>query len=155
MTEARSALKLHALDREGLAVISAHFQDACVKREEMTYIAGQKRFVLGALRFDWVAAESGVEERVGSVLRFDRVLRVSHLGLQDRKPGEVLNLLGMTFEKTEAPSGMVFLAFADGAIVRLDVECLEVDLRDVGPRAPACECAGHTLTRAELNESTE
>ena len=31
---------------------------------------------------------------------------------------------------------MVFLAFADGAVVRLEVECLEAELRDVGPRAP-------------------
>lgn len=153
MSETANPLKLHALDREGLNVVSAHFQDACVKREDMTYLAQQKRFVVGALRYDWAASKAGVEERVGSVLRFDRVLRVAHLGMQDRKPGEVLNLLGMTFEEIESPSGMVFLAFADGAIVRLDVECLEVDLRDVGPRAPACECVGHALTRADANES--
>ena len=153
MSETASALKLYALDREGLSVVSAHFQDACVKREEMSYIPRQKRFVLGALRYDWAAAKSGLEERVGSVLRFDRVLHVSHLGLDHRKPGDVLNLLGITFKRTEDPSGWVFLAFADGAIVRLDVECLEVELCDVGPRAPACECAGHALTRAETNES--
>jgi len=145
------ALKLYALDREGLAVVSAHAQDACVKRADMTYLPKLKRFVLGGMRYDWAGAKHGREERVGSVLRFDRVLRVSHLGMREHTSDEALNLLGLTFEKTDAPSGMVFLAFADGAIVRLDVECLEVELCDVGPRARACDCAGHKLTRAETD----
>jgi len=147
MPMSASELKLYALEREGLSVLSAHIQDACVRRADMTWLPKQNRFVLGALRYDLIGAEHGVDERLGSVLRFDRVLRVSHLGLEG---GEgVLNLLAVTFEKTEAPSGMVFLAFADGALVRLEVECLEVELRDVGPRTAACECAGHALTRAE------
>ncbi len=47
---------------------------------------------------------------------------------------------------------MVFLTFADGAIVRLEVECLEAELRDVGPRQPACDCPGHALTSAEADD---
>jgi hypothetical protein len=144
---AATTLKLHALDREGLAVLSAHMQDACVRREDVQWLPGQNRFVLGALRYDWIGAKHGLDERVGSVLRFDRVLRVSHIGLPE--PEKVLNLLGVTFEKTDAPSGMVFLAFGDGALVRLEVECLEAELRDVGPRRQACDCIGHTLTIAE------
>ena len=60
-------LKLYALDREGLSVISAHAQDACVRREDMTYLPGQRRFVLGALRYDWIGAKHGIDERVGTV----------------------------------------------------------------------------------------
>jgi hypothetical protein len=147
---ALDGLKLYALDREGLAVISAHTQDTCVKRADMTYQPKQKRFALAGMRYDWAGAEVGIEERVGSVLRFDRVLRVSHVGFKEHEqPDEILSMLGITFEKTEPPSGIVFLAFADGAIVRLEVECLEVELNDVGPRAEACACAGHRLTRAE------
>ncbi len=138
-------LKLHALDREGLDVISAHAQDACVRRQDMIYLPAQNRFVLGALRYDWIGAKHGLDERVEAVLRFDRVLKVSHLGLQG---DGVRNLLGVTFEKTDSPSGMVFLNFGDGTLVRLDVECLEAELRDVGPRRQACDCEGHTLTIA-------
>ena len=144
-----ASLKLYALDREGLQVISAHMQDVCVRRGDMTFLPKHKRFALSGMRYDWAGAEHGVEERVGAVLCFDRVLKVAHLGLNDHQPDDVMNLLGVTFEKTDAPSGMVFLAFADGAIVRLEVECLEVELQDVGPRASACDCAGHALTRAE------
>ena len=142
-------LKLIALDREGLQVISAHLQDVCIKRSDMAYLPKQNRFALSGMRYDWAGAKHGAEERVGAVLCFDRVTKVSHLGLSGRAPDDTINLLGVTFEKTEPPSGMVFLSFADGAIIRLDVECLEVELRDVGPRVQACDCAGHILTRAE------
>src|SRR5580704_10570250 len=136
MSSAPVNLKLHALEREGLEVISAHIQDACVRREDMTYLPKQNRFVLGALRYDWIGAKHALDERVGAVLRFDRVLKVAHLGLEG-ETGAVRNLLGVIFEKTEEPSGLVFLTFGDGAMVRLEVECLEAELRDVGPRKAA------------------
>ena len=139
-------LKLIALDREDLEVISAHAQDACVRRDDMTYLPAQKRFVLGALRYDWIGAKHALDERVGTVLRFDRVLKVTHLGLDGEAP--VRNLLAITFHETEEPSGLVFLNFGDGAVVRLEVECLEAELADIGPRRAACDCEGHTLTIA-------
>jgi hypothetical protein len=148
MSLAPNLLKLVALDREGLGVISAHAQDSCLRRADMTWQPKQKRFLLSAMRFDWAGVKEGRDERIGSVLRFDRVLKVSHLGLDDRDESQVLNLLAVTFEKTDPPAGMVLLAFADGAIVRLEVECLEAELRDVGPRRPAQECPGHALTSA-------
>jgi Protein of unknown function (DUF2948) len=140
------ALKLVALDREGLGVISAHIQDTCVKRVDMTWLPRQRRFLVAGMRYDWVGAKTGPEERVSSVLRFDRVLRVSHLGLTEIDSDATLNLLGMTFEKTEPPAGIIILAFADGALVRLDVECVEVELRDLAHRVPAQACPGHALT---------
>jgi hypothetical protein len=141
-------LKLLALDREGLKVISAHVQNTCVKRSGMAWLPKQRRFVLGGMRYDWVGAKTGPAERVSSVLRFDRVLRVSHLGLSDKDKDAPLNLLAVRFEKTDPPAGMIILAFADGALVRLDVECVEAELRDLGDRVPAEACPGHALTGA-------
>jgi hypothetical protein len=43
---------------------------------------------------------------------------------------------------------MIVLAFADGALVRLDVECVEVELHDMEHRAPAESCEGHALSDA-------
>jgi hypothetical protein len=140
------ALKLIALDREGLGVISAHIQDTCVKRVDMTWLPRQRRFLVAGMRYDWVGAKTGPEERVSSVLRFDRVLKVSHLGLTETSSDATLNLLAVTFEKTDPPAGIIILAFADGALVRLDVECVEVELRDMGDRVPAQACPGHALT---------
>src|SRR6185437_10470496 len=138
MAGAAQSLKLIALDREGLGVISAHIQNTCVKRVEMTWLPQQRRFLVAGMRYDWVGAKTGPEERVSSLLRFDRVLKVSHLGLNEKDP--VLNLLAVTFEKTDPPAGVIFLAFADGGLVRLDVECVEVELRDMEHRIPAQAC---------------
>ncbi|MFY9972416.1 MAG: DUF2948 family protein [Roseiarcus sp.] len=139
-------LKLLALEREGLEVISAHAQNTCVKRTDMAWLPRQRRFLLAGMRYDWVGAKTGPAERVSTVLRFDRVLRVSHLGLGDGGEDQTLNLLALTFEKTDPPAGMIILAFADGALVRLEVECVEAELRDMGFRQPATACAGHALT---------
>jgi hypothetical protein len=140
------ALKLIALDREGLGVISAHVQNTCVKRVDMAWLSRQRRFVVAGMRYDWVGAKSGPAERVASVLRFDRVLKVSHLGLKHMDPDATLNLVAVTFEKTDPPAGMIILAFADGGLVRLEVECVEVELSDMGLRRPAEACAGHALS---------
>jgi Protein of unknown function (DUF2948) len=146
MTAHGQALKLVALDKEGLGVISAHVQDTCVKRVDMTWLPRQRRFLIAGMRYDWVGAKVGPEERVSSVLRFDRVLRVSHLGLKETDSDATLNLLGLTFEKTDPPAGIIILAFADGALLRLEVECVEAELRDMGHRVPAQACPGHALT---------
>ena len=63
------ALKLIALDREGLGVISAHIQNTCVKRADMAWLPRQRRFVVAGMRYDWVGAKTGPEERVASVLQ--------------------------------------------------------------------------------------
>jgi hypothetical protein len=148
MDALKQSLKLLALDREGLDVISAHVQNTCVQRSDVAWLPLQRRFIVAGMRYDWVGAKTGPAERVSSVLRFDRVLRVSHLGLRKRPRNETLNLLAVTFEKTDPPAGMVILAFADGALIRLQVECVEVELRDMGLRKPATDCAGHALTDA-------
>ncbi len=145
MTTDADRLKLMALDREGLDVISAHTQNTCVKRADMVWLPAQRRFVVAGMRYDWVGAKTGPPERVSSVLRFDRVLKVSRLGLGDAEE-TTLNLLAVTFQKTDPPAGMIVLAFADGALVRLEVECVEVELRDMELRAPAESCPGHALS---------
>jgi hypothetical protein len=143
MSETETALKLIALDEEDLAVISAHVQDSCVQGDEIADLPAQKRFVLAAMRYEWSAAAKGRHERIGAALRFDRVLKVSHIGLSPEKRGTTLNLLAVGFEETDAPSGIVTLAFFGGAAVRLEVECLEGELRDIGPRREAEVCLGH------------
>jgi hypothetical protein len=145
MSDVATDLKLIALDGEDLAVVSAHVQDAFVRRDEMKYLAAQKRFALGASRYDWTAYAAGRKERVGAVLRFDRVLKVSQTGLVALKAETVLNLLAVSFDENNPPGGVVTLTFSGGAAVRLEVECLEGELRDIGPRQPVAACPGHAL----------
>ncbi len=50
-----------------------------------------------------------------------------------RDPEASLELLAVTFAPTQAPSGTVTLFFAGDAAIRLDVECIEVRMKDLGP----------------------
>ena len=45
----------------------------------------------------------------------------------------MLNLLAVTFEISEAPSGFVTRVFSGGGDIRLEVECLECEMSDLGP----------------------
>ena len=47
-------------------------------------------------------------------------------------PEAVLELVGIEFHPTEAPGGSALLLFSHGGALRLDVECLECELTDLG-----------------------
>ncbi|MHB2165742.1 DUF2948 family protein [Alsobacter sp. R-9] len=127
------ALKLVALDADDLAVVSAHLQDAVVKIADMAWLPREKRFALVCNRFDWEGAADGLRRRRRTGLHFDRVSRVRQSKVRTGEPEAVLNLLAVTFEVSDDPSGAVTLVFSGGAAIRLEVECLECQLRDLGP----------------------
>jgi hypothetical protein len=132
-------LKLLVFDEEDLAVVSANLQDAIVRASDMAFLPREQRFALTAARFDWMAADQGLCERLQTGMHFERVAKVRTTGFPRAKPEAVLNLLSIIFEPGEAPSGEVVLTFSGGAGVRLHVECLEAQMRDIGPRWP---CGG-------------
>ena len=139
-------LRLIALDTEDLAIISANLQDALIKIGDMAYLPRSKRFALVASRFDWVASVSGKKnERCETGLHFERVLKVTRTGFDQGASEQNLNLLSIGFTSTDSPAGQVVLTFSGGAGVRLDVECLEAQLRDIGPRWTCKACPGHKL----------
>ena len=125
--------KLIALDADDLVVIAAHLQDAIVRTGDLVFRPQEKRFALMARRFDWEAREQGDARRRLTALHFDRVLAVKSSGI-DRAASEApLNLLTAIFAPGEAPAGDVSLIFSDNAEIRLTVECLEAQMRDMGP----------------------
>ena len=133
---AMEQLKLIALDEEDLAVVSSLLQDAVLRVADMAYVPGQKRFAAVLNRFDWekAAKEDGKDyRRRRAALRFDRVFGAQ---LKNVKPGpseRVLSLLAVHFEPAEAPGGYVTLTFSGDASIQLHVECIEAELRDLGP----------------------
>ena len=131
-------LRLVALDDEDLAVLSANLQDALIPVGDIAYLPHEKRFALAGKRFDWVKAVAGGCERCAVGLHFERVLGVARSGFTQADPERVLNLLAINFEPTEAPAGHVILTFSGDAAIRLTVECLEGQMRDLGPCWP-CE----------------
>lgn len=127
-------LRLAALDAEDLGVISAHLQDAILRAGDLAYLSGQHRFVLVARRFDWSAEPGTPPRRRLTGMHFDRVLKVRTRGITPGSESEApLELLAITFTPTEAPSGIATLVFAGGAAIQLELECIEAQLKDLGP----------------------
>jgi hypothetical protein len=127
-------LKLIALDAEDLAVISAHVQDARVQTADIIWRQGEKRLVVGMNRLDWDQTLAGetFPRRLIAALRFDRVLSCKSRNIDLAAPEAVLELLGIEFHPGEAPGGSAVLMFSRGEALRLDVECLECELSDLG-----------------------
>ena len=127
-------LKLIALDPDDLAVISAHVQDARVQPADIVWRQDEKRLVVGMNRLDWEQTLSGGTEprRLIAALRFDRVLACKSRNIDLQQPEAVLELVGIEFHPTDAPGGSALLLFAHGGALRLDVECLECELTDLG-----------------------
>jgi Protein of unknown function (DUF2948) len=127
-------LKLIALDADDLAVISAHVQDARVQAGDIIWRQAEKRLVVGMNRVDWEQTLSSetAPRRLISALRFDRVLSCKSRNIDLEAPEAALELLGIEFHPGEAPGGSAVLMFGGGRALRLDVECLECELADLG-----------------------
>jgi len=128
-------LKLLALDDEDLKIISAYVQDAVMKVGDLDFIAATNQFVMPMYRFAWekdATAHRPQPERRNSVLHFDRVQAAKLSGVSRDKPDDVLSLLAITYAVTDAPAGAVDLVFSGGGAIRLEVECIEARLVDLG-----------------------
>jgi len=138
-------LKLLALDEEDLIVVSSHLQDAVMRVGDMAYLPSQQRFAAVVNRFDWEQATSkGTNARHRAALRFDRVRSAKVKGLKHSHEDAVLSLLAVQFEQGTAPGGYINLIFSGDAAVRLDVECIEAELKDLGPAWRARSKPRHT-----------
>jgi hypothetical protein len=122
-------LKLVALDKDDVEVMSAHLQDALVKVGDIFWRPGERRFVMAVNRFDWMNAvdadalkiKSPEYRRCRTALRFERV----------------------EFTEHDAPAGTVTMTFSGGGAIRLEVECLEAELVDLGEVFAAMACPHH------------
>ena len=128
-------LKLIALDADDLAVISTHVQDARVQISDIIWRQREKRLVIGMDRLDWEQTLAGhtCPRRLVAALRFDRVLACKSRNIDLAETEGTLDLVGIEFYPTEAPGGSALLIFAQGGALRLDLECLECELTDLGP----------------------
>ena len=127
-------LRLIALDADDLSVISAHVQDARVQASDIVWRQDETRLVDGLDRLDWEQTLSSgtAPRRMIAALRFDRVLACKSRNIDMDALEAVLELVGIVFHPGEAPGGSALLLFSHGGVLRLDVECLECALTDLG-----------------------
>jgi hypothetical protein len=140
-------LKFIALDKDDLEVVSAHLQDAVVKVADVIWRPQEKRIVIAVNRFDWPAAIESEPQfrRCRSALRFERVSGCKCRNVDPAGKDAVLNLLAVEFSETDSPAGIVTLTFSGGGMLRLEVECLECELADLGPSWTTTCCPGHPV----------
>jgi len=145
-------LKLVVLDKDDIEVVSAHVQDALVKVADILWQPREHRFLMALNRFDWMnAVEANGNKRTSppdyrrcrTALRFERVKACRCRGLDQVNKDATLNLLAVEFTEHDTPAGAVMLTFSGGGAIRLEVECLEAELADLGEAYAAEICPDH------------
>ena len=155
MTDARfedgaeAPLRLKAEGPDDLPVISALVQDAVFPITEMRFESRRRRFALLLNRFRWEldpdSAARGGPERVQSVLAIADVQGVATQGIDRTDRDTVLSLLSIGFEPGTDGAGRLVLVLAGDGAIALDVECIDLTLRDVTRpyRAPSGKAPRH------------
>lgn len=139
-TDHQASLKLVAFDNQDLEIISAHCQDAIVRISDIAYIASERRFALIMNRFDW---ENAIEQnkisgkkqsfrRRRTALRFECVTKVQQRNIDLKKQKDVKELLTIRYQEQTRPQGHISLIFAGKSEIKLEVECIEAILQDLG-----------------------
>ncbi|MBF9036403.1 DUF2948 family protein [Rhodobacterales bacterium HKCCE2091] len=124
-------LRLRALDAEDLQVISTLTQDAIFPITEMTWDRRRRRFGCLLNRFRWEEGSAHGPERVQSVLAVEDVQSVRSQGIDRADTDMILSLLSLDWQPGEDGTGRLSLVLAGDGAVELEVEALEVTLRDV------------------------
>ncbi len=129
-------LNLGALDGDDLQVLSALAQDAVFPAAEMSWRASERKFAILINRFRWEDTDNAAKrqraaERVQSVLVVSNVLKVASQGVDRKDSDMVYAVLSVGFEPAEDGAGDVIITLAGDGALRLNVEALEVSLRDV------------------------
>ncbi len=154
-------LKLAVTDEDDLAVVSAHLQDAIMLVGDIKYDPAHKNIILMLNRFDWTGTQDqgqeGVFSRCRCALQFDRVEAVKVHNIRLDAKIAVLSLLNIGFEGTDLPSGRVIFNFSGGGAIRLDVECIEARLADLGPEWQTKLKPGHddAIAPTRTNEESD
>ena len=140
MTDARfedargGPLRLRALDADDLQVVSSLCQDAVFPITEMAWDRKARRFglLLNRLRReDRLVAQGTQVERVQAVLAIEDVTAVQTHGIDRAEADMVLSVLAITMEAGDDGTGRIVVTLSGDGAVAIDVEALEVTLRDV------------------------
>ncbi len=144
-------LRLKALGADDVPVLSTLVQDAVFPLSEVKWLPKERRFALLLNRFRWEDAERAELrardfERVQSVLVIEDVVKVQSQGVDMADKDLIMSLLSMSWTAGEDGTGRLALSLAGDGEIALDVEALEVVLRDVTRpyRAPSRRAPDHS-----------
>ena len=129
-------LRLAAESAADLPVLAALLQDAAGQVGEAAYLARRRRFIAVLNRFRWEdkpAAERAGRpyERVRSALAVENVLAARFRGLRRDDRAAVYSLLDLAFDPGADGAGTLRLVLAGGGEIALEIEAVDVALRDL------------------------
>lgn len=122
-------LRLRASDTGDLEIIAGAVQDSIFQIGQSRYDKAGLSFTLRLSRY---MREMDTPHRVESGLRFDGVLSVKSQGVDLAKQDAYAVILGLIYEATDTPVGIVSMTLAGGGVIQIEVEAIDATLADIG-----------------------
>ena len=129
-------LNLGAQDAEDLQVISSLTQDAVLTVDDLKWNRAERQVVTLLKRFRWedveLAKQQGRDpERVQSLLVIQNATGLASQGIDRKQADIVLSLMSVEFSGVEDGVGDLILTFSGDGALKVQVDGLDVALRDV------------------------
>jgi hypothetical protein len=129
-------LNLGAQDAEDLQVISSLTQDAVLTVDDLKWSRAERQVVFLLKRFRWedveLAKQQGRDpERVQSLLVIQNATGLASQGIDRKQADVVLSLMSVEFSGAEDGVGDLILTFSGDGALKVQVDGLDVALRDV------------------------
>ena len=128
------ALNIGAFDKRDLEVVSSLVQDSILPTSEIKWLSNSGKLVILINRFRWEdtkLSQGKNLERVRSLLMINHVKNVSSSGFSPKQKDRILSILSISFDGVEGGSGSVLIVVSGNGGIRVEVDALEINLRDV------------------------
>ena len=129
-------LNLGAQDAEDLQVISSLTQDAVLTVDDLKWSRAERQVVFLLKRFRWedveLAKQQGRDpERVQSLLVIQNATGLASQGIDRKQADIILSLMSLEFSGAVDGVGDLILTFSGDGALKVQVDGLDVALRDV------------------------
>ena len=130
------ALNIGAFDTSDLEIISSLIQDSILPVSEIQWLPNSDKLALLVNRFRWEdkdieLSQGKTVERVQSLLMISHVKSVSSSGFSPKQKDKVLSILSISFDGDDGDFGNVLIILSGNGGIRVEVDALEINLRDV------------------------
>ena len=130
------ALNIGAFDTSDLEIVSSLIQDSILPASEIQWLPNSDKLALLVNRFRWEDKDIELSrgktvERVQSLLMISHVKSVSSSGFSPKQKDKVLSILSISFDGDDGGFGNVLIILSGYGGIRVGVDALEINLRDV------------------------
>ena len=152
-SETPEPLKLIALDQDDLKILSAHLQDAVLRLSEMAYVPSKQRFAAILTASTGWPPRAGGRGRRHAPMPLRAAVRPGEAGSGAEHPagrgGGFAELLAVTYEEAEPPSGTSRSVSRAAARCGLRSNASKAELRDLGVAWKTAIKPQHAVAEAE------